>query len=127
MSYSETLVEHLIPAIWDQTFAWGIQNPAAPDVDMPKAKYKSPKEATTFWCHLIDIRIAWERAPLTMPERRALLLAYGLGWEQGEIAFNQSVSQQAISKRIAKAVDTLTEWLNADYIIENEDTLIGTP
>lgn len=112
MSYSETLVEHLMPAIWDRTYAWGMQNPASPDVDMPKAKYKSPKEATTFWTHLIDIRMAWVTAPLTMPERRALLLYYGLGWEQEEIGYNQSVSQRAIGKRLTKGVDTLTEWLN---------------
>ena len=118
MSYTESLVEQLIPAVWDQSFAWGLQNPQAPDADMPKAKYKSPKEATTFWTHLIDIRIAWERCPLTMPERRALLLAYGIGMEQSEIAENQSVSQQSISKRIAKGVDKLTEWLNADYETE---------
>lgn len=118
MSYSETLVEALIPSIWDRTFAWGLQNDHAPDPDMPKVKYKSPKEATTFWTHLIDIRIAWERCALTMPERRALLLAYGLGMEQSEIAINQVVSQQAISKRLTKGVDKLTDWLNADYETE---------
>lgn len=113
--YSESQVEHLLPAVWDRTFAWGIQNPIAPDPDMPKAKYRSPKEATTFWCHLIDIRMAWERAPLTMFQRRALLMHYGLGWEHQEIADYQSVSRSAVTKRLANGVDVMAEWLNAKY------------
>lgn len=120
MSYSEAMVESLLASVWDRTFAWGIQNESAPDPDMPKAKYKSPKEATTFWTHLIDVRMAWEHAPLTMYERRALLLYYGFGWEQQEIGFNQSVSKMAISKRLNKGVHTLADWLNADYELEQE-------
>lgn len=120
MSYTELLVESLIPAVWDQAFAWGIQNEYAPDVDMPRAKRRCPLEATTFWAHIVDIRIAWEHCPLTMFERRALFLAYGLGMEQAEIAANQEVSQQAISKRLAKGVDKLTGWLNAYYETEEE-------
>ena len=115
MSYSEAMVEQLLPSVWDRTYAWGVQNPTVPDPDMPKAKYKSPKEATTFWTHLIDVRMAWDRAPLTMYERRAILLRYAFGWEQDEIAFNQSVSQSTVSRRITKGVDLLTRWLNADY------------
>ena len=118
MTYSERMVEQLLPSVWDRTYAWGVQNPEVPDPDMPKAKYKSPKEATTFWTHLIDVRMAWERAPLTMYERRAILLHFALGWEQDEIAFNQEVSQSTVSRRITKGVDLMTRWLNADYETE---------
>lgn len=124
MTYRQEQIEQLLPSVWDRTYAWGMQNDIAPDPDMPKMKYKSPKEATTFWTHLIDIRIAWDRAPLTMYERRALLLHHGLGWTQKEIAEDQSVSQQAITKRLNKGVKTLTEWLNADYFYEY-DGMIG--
>jgi len=115
MTYSEAMVEQLLPSAWDRTYAWGMQNPEAPDPDMPKSKYKSPKEATTFWTHLIDVRIAWEQAPLTMFERRAILLSYAFGWTAEEIGFNQGITSRAVNKRLAKGVDKLTEWLNADY------------
>lgn len=119
MSYSEAVVESLLATVWDRTYAWGIQNDSTPDPDMPKSRYKSPQEATTFWAHLIDVRIAWAAAPLSHAERKALLLHFAFGWEQKEIAFNQRVSQQAISKRLAKGVREMTEWLNAEYEMEH--------
>lgn len=126
MSYSEELVESLLPSVWDSTYAWGVQSTTSPDADMPKAKYVDPRQATAFWTHLIDVRRAWEIAPITMPERRVLLLAYGLGWTAEEIAFNQGVSVRAINKRRVKGVDCMAQWLNATDFIDHEDTLIGT-
>lgn len=125
MTYTEAMVEHLLPSVWDRTYAWGMQNPEAPDPDMPKAKYKAPTEATSFWTHLIDVRMAWERAPLTMYERRAILLRYALDWEQDEIARNQNVSQSTISRRVSKGVDLLTRWLNADVETDVQVTANG--
>lgn len=113
MSYTEAQIESLLPSVWDRGYAWGIYNPQAPDPEMPKAKYKNPKDATTFWTGLIDIRRAWEHAALTMPERRAIFLAYGSGWDSQEIADHQSITLRAVNKRIAKGVDTMTNWLNA--------------
>lgn len=115
MTYSQERVEQLIPSLWDRTYAWGMQSETTPDPDMPRSKYKSPKEATTYWTHLIDIRMAWKHAPLTLQERRAILLYHHLGWSEKGIALHESVSQQAVSKRINKGVRTMTEWLNADY------------
>ena len=117
MSYSEGLVESLLPSVWDRTYAWGVYDPSAPDPDMPRAKYKSPKEATTFWTHLIDARRAWESAPVLMPERRALFLHYALGWSAEEIGYNQGVSARTINKRLAKGLDTMTRWLNERGVI----------
>jgi hypothetical protein len=124
--YSESMVELLLPTVWDRTYAWGVQSETFTPPDMPKAKYKSPKEATTYWTYLIDIRIAWEKAALTYPERRSLLLTYGMGWTEEQVGYNQGVSQQAISKRNARAVERLTRWLNDDKTLTLEDTLIGT-
>jgi hypothetical protein len=103
MSYTEVQVESLMPSVWDREYAWGVYNPQAPDADMPTAKYKSPKESTTFWCGLIDIRTAWVHAPLTMPERRTLLLHYGFGWEPQEIAHNQSVTSVTCGRPASRA------------------------
>lgn len=126
MSYTEEMVEHLLPSVWDRTYAWGVQSTTSPEADMPKAKYVDPRQATTFWTHLIDVRQAWERAPILMPERRVLLLAYGFDWTAEEIAFNQGVSVRAVNKRRVKAVDCMTNWLNAADAMEYFETLIGT-
>lgn len=114
--YSEDLVEQLIPAVFDSTYAWGLQNPIAPDADMPKVKYKSPKEATTFWCHLIDIRCAWEQAALSLKERRALYLYHSIGWTQQEIADYEQVSKKQINKRLSQGIAQLTAVLNDDGV-----------
>lgn len=119
MTYSEAMVESLLPSVFDRTYAWGVQNDSAPDPDMPKSKYKSPKEATTYWCHLIDIRIAWANAPIFLPEKRALFLYYALGWTQAEIGVREGVSHVAINKRLAKGTRILADWLNADWNTEN--------
>jgi DNA-directed RNA polymerase specialized sigma24 family protein len=110
--YAEHLVESLIPAIWEPSYAWGIPNEYAADADMPKVKYKSPKETTTFWTHIIDIRRAWDICDLTDGERRALLLTYGFGWDQTEIARHEQVSQRAISKRLKAGLECLVGFLN---------------
>lgn len=112
MTYSPELVERLLPAAWDRTWAWGMQNPSAPDPDMPTAKYTSPKEATTFWCHLIDIRRAWEGAPLKPDERRALLLHFGFEWTQQEIGDHEQVSKKTINKRVKAGLRVLSDYLN---------------
>lgn len=112
MSYSVELVEQLIPTVWDRSWAWGMQNESSPDPDMPKAKVTDPKQATTFWCHLIDVRRAWEQAPLTLGERRALLLRYGYGWEHEEIGRHELVSKQAIGKRLSFGLGKLVDFLN---------------
>lgn len=113
MTYTEELVEHLLPTLWDQSFVLGIDNPNAPDPDMPKAKYKNPKQSTDFWCHLIDIRRAWDNAPaLRWDYMRALFMYFGLGWTQDEIAHHEQVSKKTINKRLKYGVEALVLYLN---------------
>lgn len=113
MTYSPELVEQILPAVWDEDVVWGVQNPHSPDPDMPRSK-GSPKEANTLWAHIGDVRWAWSEAFLPATERRALFLTYVMGWTQEEIGFNQEVSHQAVSKRIKKGLERLTNWLNND-------------
>ncbi len=110
--YPEELVEHLLPTIWDDSFVLGMRNPTAPDPDMPKAKYTDPRGATDFWCHLIDIRRAWESDVLTGPERVALVRYYHEGYTQQEIADQEQVSKKTINKRIREGVRALSAYLS---------------
>lgn len=115
--YDRRTVELLLPAVWDEEFAYGMRDQYAPDPDMPKVK-SNKAHANTLYAMLADIRRAWDRAPVTMPERRALLLRYGMDWEQTDIAFNQGVTKQAINIRIERGVGRITAWLNGDTYID---------
>lgn len=115
MTYSREMVERLVPAIWDSTAAWGMANPYEPDVEMRGFKSASnPKESGTLWAHLADIRRAWERAPLTMPERRAVISVYGLDMTQTEAAVVLKLPRTTVQHHAETGVGRLTAWLNGD-------------
>ncbi|ONI83528.1 hypothetical protein ALI22I_34115 [Saccharothrix sp. ALI-22-I] len=112
MTYTPEQVERLLPTVWGGTWAWGRQNPQAPDPDMPRATSVA-SQGGTYWAHLADIRMAWRTAwALTREMRVALLLTYGWGWTQEEIAEHEQVSQRAISKRIARGLELLAYAMN---------------
>ena len=73
------------------------------------------------WAYIGDIKTGWIKTPLTLDERRALLLRFGLGWDQTDIAFNQGVSQQAMSKPLDAAVKKITARLNGARIEVEEN------
>lgn len=118
--YNRALVEHLAPAIWDPTYAYGMRNPYQPDDDMPKAK-PDPKVGGTIFAHLADMRKAWAEADIPQVERQALILRFGFGWTQRNIGFNQGVSQQAAQQRIDRGVGRLVAFLNGKSYREVED------
>lgn len=85
----------------------------------------NPKKGNTALAEMIDVRDAWAKAPLTIDQRRALFLAFGLPprqrWSQEEVGFNQGVSQQAISKRIDKGMEKIIARLNGGVWSELAD------
>lgn len=120
MSYNRLLVEHLIPAIWDQSAAYGIANPYAPDKDMPKA-IADKKAGSPLAAHLADIRSAWKRADIPQVQRQAILLSFGFGWTQREIAAYQEVRQATVCARIDAGVGRVTAWLNGERYSDGYD------
>lgn len=109
--YSRELVEQLLPAVWDHSCAFGMTNPNAPDPDMPRATIDVSHGCTLF-AHLADIKAAWRYAPLTLRERRSLLLRFGLGWDHREIGHHEGVSRQAITSRLETAIGKMRDRLN---------------
>ena len=105
-NYDRAQIKALLPAVWDQYYAYGMQAENAPDSDMPRAA-ANKATGNVLWAHLADIRIAWKRAALNIEQRRALFLAYGLDWGQQEIAYNQGVHQSTISNRLTRGVEGL--------------------
>ena len=116
--YSRDSVETLLPAIWDDTYAYGLPNhDHVPDPDMPKSQVDASR-GNNLAAYIADIRTGWAKSHLTIKERRALLLAYGLGWTQQEIAYNQDVSQPTIQRRLENAIGKITARLNGGYRYE---------
>lgn len=111
VAYDRPLVEALLPAVWDEAFCYGIRMENAPDQDMPRGSINKAT-GNTLAAHIADIKTGWADAPLTLGERRALLLGYGLDWKQTEIAFNQDVSQKTVSKRLETGVGKIVNTLN---------------
>lgn len=111
--YDRLLVEQLLPAVWDDDFAYGMRNPTAPDPDMPKVK-ANPKTAGTLYAHLADIKAGWARAPLPEEERRALFMRYGLDWPQKHIARHEGAAESTTSERLARGVGRIVAALNGD-------------
>lgn len=111
--YTRELIESLIPAIWDEGFAYGVQIETAADPDMPRGS-TNKAHGSTLLSHIADIKTAWVKAPLRLEERRALILAFGLDWGQREIAANQGVSQKTVSVRITTGIHKLMAALGGD-------------
>lgn len=111
-TYDIELVEHMLPVLWDEEArATGIRSPLAPNPEMPKAK-GNPAHMGTHHAMAADLDRAWRRAPLSTRQRRAVLMGYGFGMEQKEIAWREGVTQQAVSLRIRGALYAICNWLN---------------
>lgn len=111
--YTRELVEALLPAVWDADFCFGMKVENAPDADMPRG-WTNKATGNTLAAHIADIKRGWQKAPLSLDERRALLLCYGLDWTQEDAATNQGVSQQTISNRLYSGVGKVVATLNGD-------------
>lgn len=118
--YDRELVERLIPAVWDDSYAYGMSNPYEPAPDMPRSK-PDPKIGGTIFAHLADIRIAWQRADVPQVQRQALLLRFGLDWTVQDVATNQGTSKSTAHERIEQGVGRLVAYLNGKTYQDYED------
>lgn len=111
-TYTTEMVEMLLPTVWDPTYAYGLPERAdAPDPDMPRAK-ANPAVSNNLAAYLIDIKTGWEKADLTLKERRAIFLRYALDYTVEECGRHELCSHQAISVRIKGGLNKITDRLN---------------
>lgn len=118
--YTRELVDMLLPAVWDESYCLVL--PAAetaPDKDMPRAA-TNPATSNNLAAYVADIRIGWTRAPLSLKERRALLMLYGLGWKPRDVAEHENVSTRAIEYRVYSGIGKIVARLNGGYWYELE-------
>ncbi len=124
-AYDRRLVEQLLPAVWDSHYAYGMENPIAPDPDMPRAP-TDPAHAGTRYAHIADIKTGWQAAPLAHVDRRVLLLRYGLDWTEKHISRQLGIAQQTVSHRLAVGVGRIVEALNSGPACPNS-TAVASP
>ncbi|MEU9126552.1 hypothetical protein AB0D08_00290 [Kitasatospora sp. NPDC048540] len=118
--YNRALVEHLLPAVWDQGAAYGLKNETRPDADMPKG-FVDKKKGSPLMAHLSDIRQAWKTAPLTVLERQSLLLRYGLDWTFEEIGKARGVRKQSAQESTERGVGKMAAQLNGVPYVDGYD------
>lgn len=118
--YTEEQVRILLPAVWDESYAYGIPaQPTDPDKDMPSAAGNKAR-SNSHWAYIADIKAGWAKTDLTHKERRALLMQFGLGWPQPMIAGHEGVSKQTINVRIDNAIKKIKARLNGESLDEEE-------
>lgn len=92
--YSEALIGLLLPSVLNKDYA-------TPRGEESEVRGNSdPAEGGTWQAQLTDVARAWNEAPLAERERGAILMYYGLGYSQDDIATHLGVDQSSVSRRI---------------------------
>jgi hypothetical protein len=146
-SYNRPLVERLVPAIWDQAFAYGMTNPQEPtpvyrcqahprivqteegDVystcacvePSTRRSVPDPKVGGTIFAHLADIRSAWRDADIPQVERQAVLLRYGLDLTTQAVGDLQGVTKKGALLRAERGIGRLVAHLNGKAYRDVDD------
>ncbi|MCD2462487.1 hypothetical protein MBT42_02825 [Streptomyces sp. MBT42] len=120
--YDRSTVERTLAAIFDPDHAYGMKNEQRPDPDMPKG-HVDKKKGSSFLVHLADVKRGWDRAELSLDERRAGLLRFGYDWTYEEIGQELGAHKSTIQRRAEKCVGKLTAHLNGDKYIDGYDQL----
>lgn len=119
--YDRRTVENLLPTIWDESYAFGLdRDEHAPDPDMPRGS-RDVSHGNTLYAYLADMKTAWKHAPMTLRQRRAVFLRHAFGLTEVAIGAHENVSQQAISRRLEGAVGRMTNYLNGDVQVSADD------
>lgn len=116
-TYTVELVEALLPAVWDDSYCYGVRAENAPDPDMPRGTINK-STGNTAAAHFADIKRAWEKCNLTPSERQALFLRYSQDLTQKDSAKVLVCSQSVVSRWIASGVERLLGFLNGAEVAE---------
>lgn len=121
--YTRAIVEHMLPALFDPDAAvHGPKVTTRPDADMPKG-HVDKKKGSPFLAHLVDIRVGWARAPLSLEERQAMYLRYGLDCTVKEAGIVLGCRHQRVSERCERGVGKLVAYLNGGEYVDSYDSV----
>ena len=112
--YTREQIELLLPAVWDESYCYGL--PAredAPDPDMPRGSV-NVAHGNNLSAYIADVKSGWKKAPLTLLEKRAVVLRFGAAYMDREIAEHEGVDRSTITHRIETAVTKIANYLNGE-------------
>jgi RNA polymerase sigma factor (sigma-70 family) len=106
--YNEALLGLVLPAIIHG------------ETEIPQAEESEVRgggdsaESGVWLSHVLDVSVAWADAPLTDREREALILYYGFGKSQDEVAELVGSAQSVISDRVRRGLKKLIAALGGE-------------
>ena len=120
--YTVAILEEVLPALWDESLhAEPINNPEGrPEPGMPRAQ-SNPAHSHLWWAVVADIRRAWEEAPLTLKQRRAVFMHYGLRWPTALTGAHLGCHHTNVTRRVERALINMSRWLDGEEL-ESDDT-----
>lgn len=102
---SDAVINVVLPAVLKG-------DPTPPTRDGERvANTSDPAEGGNWLATFIDVKLAWERADLTGPQRDLLVSYYRDGMTQVEVADTLGIGQQAVAKRLKAARKKLIDQL----------------
>ena len=101
-----------MPCLWDESLVvYGIGNPTAPPPDMPKATV-NPSHAYAHIAHVADLCRAYQRSGLSIGQRQVLLLRFGLDSLLTEIAWDLSIDERTVRRRLDSGIGKIRASMN---------------
>lgn len=70
-----------------------------------------PAEGGSWLASFIDVKRAWESAPLSATERRVLFALHRYGWTQAAVADELMMTQQSVSQMARRGLERLSDEL----------------
>ena len=116
LTYDRRTVERTLPAVWDDAYlTQGFRDDTAPDPDMPKGSVDHSKGGGTVVA-IADVRRAYRQAGLTVKQRQALLLRYGMDEPAEEAGVLLGIHKRKVNERCERGVGVLVAWLNGGEV-----------
>lgn len=111
MTYSLSMVERVLPHVWDTTRYYGFSQAGAPDADMPKGTV-DPRKSNSWADALVDV--VWACTRLSLGEKRVLYLRFSKGMTVREAGAVLGVDMSTVTRSEHAAVRRLLNILNGE-------------
>ena len=113
MTYDRRQVEALIPAIWDDAYLiHGVEREEVRDPEMPKGPGGDPSHQGGHVVAIVDVRRAWKWSGLTLREKEAIALHYGMSMTWREVGRVLNRDHTTVREGGERGVGRMVAWLN---------------
>lgn len=105
--YSVAMIEMFLPVIWDESL---LTNPPVTE-EVGGKSVADPSAGNNWLVGALDVKKAWQEAPLDANQRVALAYRYGYGLKNYQIAEMLGVSDTSVGTYIKRGINLLIEEL----------------